>query len=424
MTKTVKISLLAILLVSSAVAQQANENRERLPSVRKAIDSFGKVEVKEVSTVDKFKHMFSDGKVSAQVRSIYVGYNQEEIGSVDTYSTAVGGYLKYELASLNGFNGAVAFSASKDMGFASGDKNDGKNSDELSSSKGNYTAVSEAYINYRYDTLNIRAGRQMIDTPLADSDDIRMIPNTFEAYMASYEFNDLSFLVGNVQKWQGFDAGLDDGWSQIGDEGAWRGGISYTKELEFSLWYYDISALTRAIYSDIGYEYEMSEDISIHLALQYLNETEIKNSATEAKIYGALVEVVAYGVGLNLGYNRSDKIAQKHSFAGVGGGTMYTSMDTMIIDEIADDRDAEAMVFGLVYELKDFSFLYAYGDFVGDKNSFGEKAHVVEQDMGFEYNVNDEFVVAAIFVLQEDKESDTKTANDWNRAQVMVKYSF
>ena len=46
--------------------------------------------------------------------------------------------------------------------------------------------MAEAYINYKYDTLNFRAGRQVLNTPLADSDDICMIQNTFEAYVATY----------------------------------------------------------------------------------------------------------------------------------------------------------------------------------------------------------------------------------------------
>ena len=99
-------------------------------------------------------------------------------------------------------------------------------------------------------------------------------------------------------------------------------------------------------------------------------------------------------------------------------------MDTMILDEITQDREAEALVFGLVYDVNHWSFLYAYGDFKGDTNSNGVKVHIAEQDFGIEYNVRDNFVLAAIFVIQEDKLSAVKTSNDWNRFQVMAKYNF
>ena len=41
--------------------------------------------------------MFKDGKISGELRSVYAGYEQEEAGVSDTYATAFGGQLKYEL---------------------------------------------------------------------------------------------------------------------------------------------------------------------------------------------------------------------------------------------------------------------------------------------------------------------------------------
>jgi predicted porin len=99
-------------------------------------------------------------------------------------------------------------------------------------------------------------------------------------------------------------------------------------------------------------------------------------------------------------------------------------MDTMIIDEIAQDRDADVWVGGISYTMGDLSMLYAYGDFLGDKDSVGKKAHITEQDIGFAYNVNDEFIMSGIYVIEEDKENSSKTDYDWNRMQVMVTYNF
>ena len=432
MNKIIKISLISCLILSVSYAEEVKEDRDRLPSVRKAIDSFGKIEEKEVSTVDKFKGMFTDGKVSGQIRSVYAGYDRK-IGFND-YATAIGGQLKYELASFNGFNAGFAAVTSQDINFATG-SND-KHNPELSSALGDYTELSEAYINYKYEGLNLRIGRQTLDTPLADSDDIRMVPNTFEAYMATYEFSNFVFTAGNVQKWQGVDAGLghddagnrlDSNWINTGDNGTWLGGVTYSDAVDFNAWYYDIDNdidRVKATYLDFGTGYEFSKDLILHANIQYLNEGAVDNSNVEADIYGALVELEAYDVGFNVAYNYSVGKAGKTSFSGIGGGTMYTSMDTMIIDEITEDRDAQAIVAGVIYQVDNFAFLYAYGDFSGDANSAGEKAHIVEQDIGFEYNVNDEFVVAAIYVIEEDKESSVKTENDWNRAQIMVKYDF
>jgi len=426
MNKLLKISLIASVVLSVSYAgDDVVEKRDRVPSVKKAIGSVGKEEVKEVSSVEKFKHMFSDGKVSGQLRSVYAGYEQLKFGETDTYATALGGGLKYELASLYGFNGAVAFKTSQDLDFATGDKKKAKHNPELSSSKGNYTELSEAYINYTYKDFNFRAGRQVLDTPLADSDDVRMISNTFEAYVITYELNNFSFMAGNLQKWQGTDAGLDDGWVDAGDTGTTFGGISYDdKIIEFNAWYYNVTKLTNAFYTDLGLNYQFNDDFSLHGGVQYLNEGELDNSGVKADIYGVMAEFVAYDLGFNIAYNSSSKQTAKESFSGFGGGSLFTSMDTMILDGITADRDASSVVAGLSYAIGDFNLLYAYGDFKGDADSTGVKEHIIEQDMGFEYNLNDEFVVSAIYVMEEDKENSAKTDSDWNRAQVMLNYNF
>ncbi len=426
MKKLLKISLVASLVLSATalLAEEEVEERQRIKSVKAAVGTFAQSDEKEISVVDNFKRMFIDGKASGQIRSVYAGYKQKEINAIDRYATALGGMLKYELAEYKGFNAGVAFTTSQDIGAATGNRDKGKNNDELSSSTGHYTELTEAYINYNYKDLNLRAGRQILDTPLADSDDIRMIQNTFEAYVATYNYSGIEIMAGNIQKWQGVDAGLDDGWSKTGKHGTWFGGVSYSEDLEFNAWYYNVTNTTNAAYADVGYNYDINKDISIHGAIQYLNERELSKSGIEADIYGATAEVVVYGLGFNVAYNKSDKNRGKKSYSGTGGGTMFTSMDTMIIDEITEDRDATAVVGGMAYDIGNLKLLYAYGDFKGKANSAGEKAHIVEQNIGFEYEVNEEFYVAAIYVIEEDKENFVKTDSDWNRMQVMVAYNF
>lgn len=336
------------------------------------------------------------------------------------------------MAALKGFNAGAAFIVSHDINFATGDE--AKQNIELSSDNGSYSELSEAYINYKNGGFNFRAGRQLFDTPLADSDDSRMVPNTFEAYLATYEVSHFTFTAGNVQRWQGAGAGLgydnaarlDSNWIDVGGNGTFFGGVRYVDNLEFNAWYYDIPKLTnatKATYIDIN-SHTYNGALAVHGSLQYLHESESKNSGVQADIFGALFEIEMHGLGFNLAYNASKKHKGKKSFSGIGGGSMYTSMDTMIIDEITEDREAQAIVGGLVYGVDNWNFIYAYGDFQGKANSAGVKVHIVEQNAGFEYSLNDAFVLAGIYVSQKDKLSALKTANDWDRAQIMVKYDF
>jgi hypothetical protein len=379
-------------------------------------------EIRETSTLSG---MFEDGKISGEIRSMYAGYKIEKAGENDIYATAIGGHLKYELAKLNGFSAAAAFALSHDIGFATGDEGVKQNS-ELSSSDGEYSVLREAYLNYRDGDFNFRAGRQIIDTPLADSDDIRMIADTFEAYVASYQLSNFSFMAGKLQKWQGYDADLDSGWVRAGENGTWFGGVTYADDIiEANAWYYNVTKLTNAAYFDLTLGYEISSDISISAGVQYLNESEINNSATKADIYGVLAELSAYGFTFGAAYNNSKKNENSGSFSGFGGGTLFTSMDTMILDEITYDRDAEATAGSISYEIDKLTLSYAYGDFAGDADSLGNRVHIVEQNIGAEYSViEDKLLLRAIYAEQEDRESLAKTDSDWSRLEFMVAYSF
>lgn len=247
--------------------------------------SFSAFASDEVSNIDE---MFQNARVSGELRSIYARNNMEKTGENNTYSTAVGGYFKYELAELNGFSAAAAFALSHDIGFLTGDEGI-KQNPELSSSDGEYSALSQAYLNYNNGKFNFRAGRQLIDTPLADSDDIRMIANTFEAYIATYELENFSFMAGKLQKWQGYDADLDSGWVKAGENGTWLGGVTYSDDMfEASAWYYNITKLTDSSYFDIALNNEIYSDVTVSAALQYLNQSEIDASGIKADIYGAM----------------------------------------------------------------------------------------------------------------------------------------
>lgn len=431
------VSLAVLMLNSNAnAAEEASQKvKDREHSVRDVIDEVAKPKDKEVTAVEQMRHVFKDGTVSGQVRMLYSGYDNST--AENQHATAIGGQLKFELAEFNGFNAAVEFTTSHDIGFATGD--DAKQNSEISSTKGSYTELSQAYINYKNGGLNLRAGRQLIDTPLADSDDIRVILNTFEAYTATYENEGLMLMGGLLTKWQGTDAGLSptDSWSDTGEDGTIFGGISYSTDfIDTSVWYYDISkddnpnsatgnVANTTLYADISLHTALSKDYALHASAQYLNQSESDNSGIDSSIYGAMAEFVMFeDFALSAAYNKSKKQALKGSFSGFGGGTLYTNMDSMIIDAITADRDVQAVVAGLTYTYNDFGFMYAYGDFDGDADSTGAKEHIVEQDIGLEYTPNENLTIAAIYTKNKDKENSGSNGGDWENVRALVSYSF
>ena len=427
MKKIINVSLVISFFISNLYSDEIQEHRDRIQSVKKAIASVRDVEKKKLDIVDGFTHMFKDANVIGQIRSLYSDIASEN--SQDVYATALGGLLKYELAEYKGFSAGVEFVVSQNVGSLSGDGV--KYNDELSSSNRNYTQMSESYLNYKYAGLNLRAGRQTLDTPLADSDDIRMVGNSFEAYVATYEYEDLAFMGGKLLSWQGYDAGLDNPWSKTGSNGTYFGGVSLNRDMfDASVWYYNINGeigdatANSSYYGDFVGHIHFSKELFLHLGGQYLKQNELDQSGVSSEIYGAMAELVVYGLGVNLSYNRSFKEDNKQSFSGFGGGTLFTNMDNMIVDNIAVDREVDAIVAGVSYGYKNFNFLYAYGDFDGDANSLGQKEHIVEQNIGFAYEKEESFTIATIFTKQDDKKETGVNGGDWTNLRVLAAYNF
>jgi len=434
MNKKIVLSAVGISLLGSTLFGAAVENRERQQSVKQLIGEVAKRNQKEMDIVDELRHMFTDGKVTGQIRSMYIGYNEQN--APNNYATALGGSLKYELAEFHGFSAAAAFVTSHDINYLSGEGD--KRDTELSGEDRSYTELEEAYISYSYDKLILKAGRQIFDTPLADSDDIRMIPNSFEAYTALYSGENFTAMLGHFDRWQGSDAGLENKWVKTGKNGSNFAGVTVDGEfLEANLWFYNFSNASAAdilqgadangnnsYYVDFGGHYHLNKDIHLHGVVQYLKQEELDNSRVEAEIYGATAELVIKGLGLNVGYNESSRKAGKHSFSGYGGGYLFTNMDAMILDEITEDRSAHAWVAGLSYGLKAFNFLYAYGDFKGDADSAGIKAHIVEHNIGVEYTHKEELTIAALYVVDRNKEDDTSTDFNNDNFRILVAYNF
>ena len=434
MDKKIVLSFIGFTLLTTTLFGAAAENRDRKQSVKQMIGDVAKSEQKKITIVDKFRHMFEDGKVTGQIRLMYMGYDEQNSNNSD--ATALGGMLKYELASYKGFSGGVAFRTSNDIRALSG--SDLHHNSELSGDSRSYTQLSQAYISYTQDKFSFKGGRQILDTPLADSDDIRMIPNSFNAYVAEYKLEHVELHGGYFDRWQGSDAGLDNTWVRTGKNGTFFTGVVYDgKTFEANGWIYDFSNASQtaiasgadangndSYYVDFGAHYHINKDIHLHGVVQYLKQNERDNSNVSSEIYGATAEVVIKGLTLNVGYNDAKREAGKHSFSGYGGGYLFTNMDAMILDEITEDRRAYAWVGGLNYEVGEMSFLYAYGDFQGDADPTGVKAHITEQNIGLEYTHDKELTIAALYVIDRNKEEPQSQDFNNDNFRVLVAYNF
>ena len=157
-----------------------------------------------VQAADSLSTMFSEGKVSGEIREFSI--NREVLKSAsDNYTrsaNAIGGHLKFETADYNGLSfGTAAYTTN---GFLNDkDKTDYEKVDPslLGQDNENYTILGEAYLQYKYGKTTFKGGRQNLNTPLAGTDDARMLPNLFEAYMlTNNDIADTTITLGHLSK--------------------------------------------------------------------------------------------------------------------------------------------------------------------------------------------------------------------------------
>ncbi len=415
MKKLVKFSLVASIALSSAYGAEVNSLEE----------------------------MFKEGEVSGQIRVGHYSVDLKNSSNKDQYVTAIGGQLKYETAIFYGLSAGVAGYTSNSISALSGKQDlsvDANNKFEssLTSTEKNYTELAEAYINYTRDSFNLKVGRQQIDTPLADTDDWAMTPNTFEAVVASYTFKDLglTLLGANVQRWQGVDSSdasydmyasvYTNSWVDTGDGSTNMLAALYANDMfEGGVWYYDVNKAAKAVYVDASAKFALSKEADATLSAQYLDESEENNSNIAGSIAGAKAEISFAGVTLLGAYDVVSVNDGDSIFGGFGGGSSYTNMFITTATSLHGDDtygDGKSYKASLGYEVMGVLFEATYGDFKADAIGAGDRGHLSEMDLCISHTYKDGLADVALgYVKVKDK---IDSANSLNRIQFFANYNF
>ena len=292
---------------------------------------------------------FKEGKASGQIRAMYIGSDVDT--GTDSSAFALGGKLAYETAPLYGISAGAAFYTTNDLGTK--DKNaakvDGSLYDENSKS---YTLLGQAYLVGQFAKTTVKVGRQQIDTPLAGSDDLRMVPNLFEAALViNTDLPNTTLIGGYVSRMAGWDSLSDkarisqfqsmsraalggavdvsEKGTHVGDNGVYvLAGINNSvKDLTLQAWEYYAVDVVNAVYLQADYKLGVAKDVSLNLAGQFYNiqgigETKdllskLGAGKVDYSVYGAKASLALEAVGLTpyIAYNKVGE--QKNN----GGGT-------------------------------------------------------------------------------------------------------
>lgn len=277
--------------------------------------------VLNASAADDLAGMFKEGKVSGQIREFSVV--REYLGAAEytRKANAIGGYLKYETGAWNGLSLGTAFYTTN--GFMLDNKADLTEVDPTLLGKNNdsYTILGEAYLQYKNGNTIFKGGRQKLDNPMMGSDDVRMVPNLFEAYMLSNtDIKDITLIAGQVTKFaQGtfgrvYNAAsistgdnvlsatsgysMVDSRNQVGkfvDMGTYAigentGGVSVAGAiyagipgLKLQLWDYYAKNILNAVYAEANYGWSYASGVSPYAGVQYISERDVgSNNANSA----------------------------------------------------------------------------------------------------------------------------------------------
>jgi len=393
-----KISLSTTTLMIMSISIYGEGLSESLENIEKSAE-FCKVQknehqpikVRSVRGVLSEYDPMENGKV--QLRAGYITFSED--GASRTNAYALGGHFHLNTKSWNGFMvGAEVFTV----------LNLGVNQDpihvhgDLFNENGkSFILISQAYLDWKWCNTEIKLGRQILDTPHADSDDIRMMPNYFEAYtITNTDIDNLTL-----------SAGLE--------------GI---KDLSLSLWYYHYSDIADVVYAEAGYSYALAKT-TFTFGLQYDSSHETGAALLgkqDAQTYGISLETNFTDIGITIlaAYNQDNGDTGAMDLS-LGGGSFFTSMEDQTLDALG--TAGTAWMIGAGYDfgklgIDDLTFGVAYGNFEADDTSVYESSEI---DAVLEYSFNDKITATAAFASVDFNVEDME---DYDQFRMLANYNF
>ena len=344
-------------------------------------------------------------------------YHLHDIDGDKTYvDDAIGGKLHIETPRFRGLSVGASFYTSHTLG-----DDDNRGLVPLRGESSSYSILGEAYLNALYGNSMLKIGRQEIETPFIQRDDIGMIPNTFEAIvLLNKDIKDTTITLAQVEKMAGVDAEVVDKFSPVnGDKNIQTLGVTYEglKNLVLSGWYYNIEdgEIDKITYLEANYE-TSSNGMGYGLGLQYAKQG--YSEGQTAKVMSATLSSTFESMGLTLA-TAYTKTKDNASTSGFGGGPFFSNSEYLTIDSAG--KDGKALWYGCEWDanevgLKGISL--ALGKIVLE-NEAKKKSTEVDFVASYEFNDNLEFHLIASDLKGKNVEED-----EAKHLRAFVNYNF
>lgn len=443
--------------------------------------AFGLLTSSSVNAAEDLSSMFSEGKVSGQIREFSISRSVSDSRSAnDSYTrkaNAIGGKLKFETADYKGLSFGTALYTTQGI-FNDSDKENYTKVDPtlLGKDNGNYSILGEAYLQYKYENTTFKGGRQKLDTPLAGSDDARMLPNLFEAYLLiNTDIPDTTLIAGHVTKFaqgtfgRAYNGGLlaatagysaSDSRDRVGKFenmgtyaiGESTSGVSvvsatYTgiEGLKVQLWDYYAHDILNAVYGQVDYSWKcvLSDSVKPFVAAQIISENEIGDDLLGdidgfywgAKLGFKIENFTAYVAYSQTDSNSdSDAVTENAIITPWGGMPAFTQgMVTRHMFLAGTDATKLAASYNWKAFGPDLKTVVYYGNYdMAKNNGYTEKD---ADEVGFDVIYKPEMVKNLSLRLRGNfardfyvKTSDTDVTKngdvDWDEYRLIVNYNF
>jgi len=312
---------------------------------------------------------FSDTQLDLNIRSFYSDRSNPD-GSQST-AWALGGSISYESGKL--FNlisvGGEVFTSQKLYG-----PEDRDGSRLLGPGQEGFTVIGRAYGKLNYEEkLEVKLYRQYINAPYVNKQDIRMVPNTFEAYTLIGDLGDFRFGGGYISKIKRQNSDKFVPMSQIGsikdtDNGMLAFGGLYNPVKEFSIGgvNYFVQDVINIFYAESYYLKTTASGAGVKVSAQLTDQRSVGDdllgSDFSTQVWGG--QIAASYVNTILRFAFSTVSSDKEIISPYGGYPGYLSL---IVKDFKRAGE-KAFLAGLSYDfervgLEGLSFFtnYAFG---------------------------------------------------------------
>ncbi len=314
------------------------------------------------SATSSFDYLPSAPSIGEQldcVGYLRAGYLHSSIGSPKNLSAhSVGGELGCHYQINDQIKVHLGVFGSADIGLNPDNKNR-IHGDFYNADLGSYLMLGEAFVSLSFAQLEANLGRQRLDTPHMDSDDLRMVPNLFEAYLVNYQLTEqVAVGAGFIRAMAGWENGGDQShFIGVGDALGGDGNSAWVSWATFedaainaSVWYYKVPDHLQILYGELSLAGSFHEAVSYQFALQYDWGNEVGDATlgdVDAKTWGLSSSLSVYGLTTSAAINQNSGDA---ALSSLGGGAFFTSMEDQTLDAVSG-KNTEAWVVVLEYSV-------------------------------------------------------------------------